>query len=148
MTAGQCGADAGLQYAVARSDAVKCGVQTCPVQRVGNFADHLRNCPAQQPGIGVQRDDIPEVFRKRGADDGKTGITSTAQQPIKFSQLAAFAFPPHPDAFGRVPQAATMQKEKTVAVIRRIKRVQPSYGRSCRVNKDCVGCGYFGGAVY
>ena len=99
FAAGQAGADAGLQDAVAAryplTDAVKAGA----VQGVAHLAHHLRHGPAQQPCVGVQRDDISDVRWQRAADDSKAGVRSRAQQAVQFGQLAALALPPHPDAF-------------------------------------------------
>ena len=104
----QGGADAGLQNAIACGDALFGGVKACPVQRMGNFAYHLCDRAAQQPGVSVQRNDIADILRQNAADDFKTGIAGTAQQTVQLDQLAALAFPPHPDAFGRIPQSAAM----------------------------------------
>ena len=97
-----------------------------------HLADHLANGSAQQPRIGVQRDDITNVLRYGTADHFKTGILGPAQQPVQFRQFAALAFPPHPDPFGRVPQAATVQEKEPVAIIRRVARIQPC---------NCLQCG-------
>ena len=83
---------------------------------MGHLANHLPHRSAQQPGIGVQGDDIADIVRQRAADHVKTGIRSPAQQLVQFGQFAALAFPSHPHAFRRIPQAAAMQEKEPVAI--------------------------------
>ena len=117
LPVGQGGADARLQDAVSAENAVRCGVDACAVQRMGDLAHHLCDRPAQQPGVGIQRDDIAHSFRQCAADDGKTRVRGSTQQTVKFAQLATLAFPPHPDALGWVPQPAAVQKIKAIPVV-------------------------------
>ena len=76
-----------------------------------HLADQTCRRVARQPRIGVQRDDKANVLRQRvGA--AIAGIECATQQAVQLGQLAALAFPAHPDAFGRGPPAVAVQVQK------------------------------------
>ena len=55
------------------------GVVPRLTKRMGHLSDHLPDRAAQQPRIGIQRDDIADILRNRTADHIKTGIQRAAK---------------------------------------------------------------------
>ena len=102
LAIGQGRADTRLQDAVAAGNALRAGVEPGTVQGMGNLADHLRNRATQKAGIGVQSDDVADINRQMTADHGIAGVSRPTQQAVQLSEFAAFAFPAHPHALGRV----------------------------------------------
>ena len=63
----QPGRDTRLQDAIAGGDPLQDGVEMRAVQRMRHLADHPGNGVAQQPGVGIQRDDMRDVLRRNRA---------------------------------------------------------------------------------
>ena len=105
------GRDARLHDRVAaHDDAV--GAVDGTVDRVRHLARKGGHGVAGQAGVAVQRHDVADPFGRDRPGGDEAGGGGVAQQRVQFGQLAALAFPPHPHAFGRVPQPAPVQQEE------------------------------------
>src|SRR6185437_13497382 len=73
---------------------------------------------ARHAGIGVEGEDKTNARRRRGrtlARGQERGIGCAAQQAVELVQLAALAFPSHPAALARVPDAAAVEEQEARA---------------------------------
>ncbi|MBK8460568.1 MAG: hypothetical protein IPL43_10615 [Micropruina sp.] len=70
-----------------------------------------------QQRVGVQGDHVAERPREAALDSAEAGdLPATAQDVVQLLKLAAFAFPAHPHAFGRVVSTAAVEEEEPIPV--------------------------------
>ena len=109
---------------------------------MGHLADEAQCCVARQPGVGIEGNDVTHVRRDlwralRNRYEGRVG--GTAQQPVEFMQLAAFALPSHPFIFAGVEDAAPMQQQETASAGgRSVAVVQFCYRRRGHREQRCI----------
>ena len=103
-------------------------------------ADHLPRRIARQLGVGVERDDILDLAQRADvARDSLEGAgIAAAQQCIEVVELAALAFPTHPEAVGFVPAARPVQQEEPAAMLRVIAPIQCIDQRGGGVQQLCL----------
>ena len=116
--AGEGGRHSRLQDAVPLDHAPHPMVERRPVERMRQGPDELMDRGSRQPGVRVQRDDVPDAGRHRGGGQ-KGRVDRTPEQAVQLVQLAPLALPPHPLALARVPDPPSMEQEEPLAVIAR-----------------------------
>ena len=85
------------------------------VQRVRHLADQPQGRVTRHPGVGIERQNVAHTGGHgwhMTLCRAVVGIIGTAQQTVELVQLAAFALPSHPNLFGGVVTAVTMQVQK------------------------------------
>ena len=124
--AGEGGRHSRLQDAVPLDHAPHPMVERRPVERMRQRPDELMDRGSRQPGVRVQRDDVPDAGRhrrrgrwRRPAGREKGCVDRTPEQAVQLMQLAPLALPPHPLALARVPDSPSMEQEEPLAVIAR-----------------------------
>lgn len=81
------------------------------------LADELCHGIAHQARVGIQRHDILDVLRNDIGAGKECRVAVTPQQQVQLVQLATLALPAHPDVFGRIVEATTVQQvEPSLAV--------------------------------
>ena len=129
--------DPGLQDAIPFGDALRVRVKPGPVHRMGHLADQGADGIAGQPRVGIQRDDIADILRQRRAGN-ETGVGGAAQGHVQFVQFATLAFPPHPAAFGWIPQPAAVQKMKPVCTLDGVAAVEFGHRPGGRLDQRAI----------
>src|SRR5580658_4264024 len=88
-------------------------VEARPIERVRHFADQPEYRVARQPGVGIERDDVTNVRRhlwRLAVQVEEVGVGRATQQPVRFAQVAARAFPAGATGVGVVPDPLTVQQ--------------------------------------
>ncbi len=82
-------------------------------------ADELLRGVARQARVGIERDAIAHRRENVQLADlhGEARVGGASQQPVEFFDLAAFALPPHPRVFPRVPAPLAMEQEEAIRVL-------------------------------
>ena len=108
-----------LQYQPARR------VNAGRVERMRHLAYQPSHGAVREPRVGVERDDVAHADRHGGwIHEGC--VAGAAQQTVQLVQLAALALPADPHGLTRVPDAASVQQQETVAARRlAVLPVQP-----------------------
>src|SRR6185503_10556351 len=99
------------------------------VQRMRQRANQQRCGTGRQDGVGVERHDVPHATQRLHISDDRTErvLRPAAEETIELRQLASLAFPPHPDALGRVPASVAVKEIEGVVRFRRVARVERAH---------------------
>src|SRR5690348_1376582 len=88
-------------------------------------ADEFARDVARQLCVGVERDDVTDVFQERVVrrvyDEAR--IAGAAEQPVELLEFAALAFPTHPTVLAGIPLTTTMEEVKTIVAMPAVERV-------------------------
>ena len=115
-----------LHDAVSLDNPCLCLVPARLVQRVGGDADQRAQAAWRQVGVGVERDDVARVRRRRRQvaeiDEGPVrGIDQRLQQAF---ELAALAFPADPALLALAPRPLAMQEQEARRLPTRVALVE------------------------
>src|SRR5437773_7521557 len=84
-----------------------------------------------QPGVGIERDDVPDVARnlahlaqttrdssRARVTRYKRGVRRSSEEAIQLVELPALALPPHPRLLALVPEPPTVEEKESLASTR------------------------------
>ncbi len=129
-----------LQDAVALGDASLGPVEHGPVQRMPDDADQFLGCVPGQAGVGVEREAVAHARQHLQLADlhQERRLRVAPQQPGELLDLAALAFPAHPDPLARIPAPLAVKEEEPIGVPVAEARVEPHDAVARRVDDRVV----------
>ena len=139
-SAGICHADAWLEDAVPFGDASELRVERRSIEGMRDHPNEFFRRITRQPRVAVERDAIADCRENAqislGHDEAR--IRRASEQPVELFDLAALAFPPHPEVFPRIPLPLAMKEEEPVGGSAGVRIVQATNARTCGVKNRTV----------